>query len=449
MISAIIFSGCGKVDTSGETHNLQENKPQKLYIADLADAWDTILNNSTKAFIGGHPIDENFLSMIGAKYGDNVIEEIASYANYDTPDIWYEMTGKSIHVLWYDYCQNTGIQQYSFDNTFVLDKEINGDLVMDFTGDLSFADGVATTIYMDHQVNGITDCFSKKLLDEMQSADILMVNNEFSYTNRGTALKGKAYTFRGDPSRVELLDTLGVDVVSVANNHVFDYGEVGLLDTLDTLRAAGMPFTGAGVNLEEAQKPVYFIAGGKKIAICAGTQIERTLNFTQEATGISPGVLKCLHPEIFCEEIRQAKANSDYVIVIPHWGTEGNANYGEDQVVLAKKFVEAGADVIIGGHTHCLQAVEYMDDVPIFYSLGNYWFSITGTMPDDYDTGIAQIRIKEDGSIDSYFYPCRFSSGVTSLLNSEDSAYSNIIDSLNSLSETAQIDKMGHITKKQ
>ncbi|SEA56797.1 poly-gamma-glutamate synthesis protein (capsule biosynthesis protein) [Pseudobutyrivibrio sp. ACV-2] len=449
MISAIIFSGCGKVDTSGETHNLQENKPQKLYIADLADAWDTILNNSTKAFIGGHPIDETFLSMIGAKYGDNVIEEIASYANYDTPDIWYEMTGKSIHVLWYDYCQNTGIQQYSFDNTFVLDKEINGDLVMDFTGDLSFADGVATTVYMDHQVNGITDCFSKKLLEEMQSADILMVNNEFSYTNRGTALEGKAYTFRGDPSRVELLDTLGVDVVSVANNHVFDYGEVGLLDTLDTLRAAGMPFTGAGVNLEEAQKPVYFIAGGKKIAICAGTQIERTLNFTQEATGISPGVLKCLHPEIFCEEIRQAKANSDYVIVIPHWGTEGNANYGEDQVVLAKKFVEAGADVIIGGHTHCLQAVEYMDDVPIFYSLGNYWFSITGTMPDDYDTGIAQIRIKEDGSIDSYFYPCRFSSGVTSLLNSEDSAYSNIIDSLNSLSESAQIDKMGHITKKQ
>ena len=276
-----------------------------------------------------------------------------------------------------------------------------------------------------------------------------MVNNEFSYTNRGTALAGKAYTFRCDPSRVSLLETLGVDVVSVANNHVFDYGEIGFLDTLDTLRKADMPFTGAGVNLEEAQKPVYFIAGGKKIAICAGTQIERTLNFTQEATGVAPGVLKCLNPDIFCEEIRQAKANADYVIVFPHWGTEGNANYGEDQVVLARKFVEAGADVIIGGHTHCLQTIEYMDNVPIYYSLGNYWFSITGTMPSDYDTGIAQIRIKEDGNIDSYFYPCRFSSGVTSLLNSEDSAYSNIIDSLNSLSESAQIDKKGHITKKQ
>ena len=449
MISAIAFSGCGNVAVSGETNNLQENKPQRLEIADLTDAWDAILNNSTKEFIGGHPIDENFLSMVSAEYGEDVIQEIASFANFDTPDVWYNLTGKSIHVLWYDYCQETGIQQYCYDKTYVLDKKIDGDLVIDFTGDLSFSDGVATTVYMDHQINGITDCFSKNLLDEMQSADILMVNNEFSYTNRGTALAGKAYTFRCDPSRVSLLETLGVDVVSVANNHVFDYGEIGFLDTLDTLRKADMPFTGAGVNLEEAQKPVFFIAGGKKIAICAGTQIERTLNFTQEATGVAPGVLKCLNPDIFCEEIRQAKANADYVIVFPHWGTEGNANYGEDQVVLARKFVEAGADVIIGGHTHCLQTIEYMDNVPIYYSLGNYWFSITGTMPSDYDTGIAQIRIKEDGNIDSYFYPCRFSSGVTSLLNSEDSAYSNIIDSLNSLSESAQIDKTGHITKKQ
>lgn len=449
MISAIAFSGCGRVATSGETHNLQETQPQRLEIADLEDAWDTILNNSTKAFIGGHPIDENFLSMVSAEYGDDVIQEIASYANFDTPDVWYELTGKSIHVLWYDYCNEIGIQQYSYDNTYVLDKEIDGDLVMDFTGDISFADGVATTVYMDQQINGITDCFSEKLLEEMQSADILMINNEFCYTTRGTALEGKAYTFRGNPSRVSLLETIGADVVSVANNHVFDYGEVGLRDTLDTLKEAGMPYTGAGVNLEEAKKPVYFIAGGRKIAICAATQIERTLNFTQEATDTAPGVLKCLHPEIFCEEIRQAKANADYVIVFPHWGTEGNANYGEDQAALARSFVEAGADVIIGGHTHCLQTVEYMDNVPIFYSLGNYWFSITGEMPADYNTGIAQIRIKEDGNIDAYFYPCRFSSGVTSLLNPEDSAYSNIIDGLNSLSDSAQIDKTGHITKKQ
>ena len=451
IVASIIISlitGCGNSTTELDKVNLNKSEPQRIEIVDLTDAWDTILNNSTNAFIGGHPIDETFLGMVTADYGNDVIEEIASYANFETPEIWYQLTGKSIHVLWYEYCEMTGMQQYSYDKTYVLDKQTDGDIVIDFTGDVSFADGIATTDFMDHQMNGIYDCFSEDLLDEMQSADILMINNEFAYTDRGTALAGKAYTFRANPSRVALMSDLGADIVSVANNHVYDYDEIGLLDTLNTLSLAEMPYVGAGVNLEEAKKPAYFIIGGRKIAIVAATQIERTLNYTKEATGVEPGVMKCLHPEAFCETIREAKANADFVLVFPHWGTEGNANYGADQVALARAFVEAGADAIIGGHTHCLQTVEYMDDVPIFYSLGNYWFSTTGNMPATYDTGLAQIHITPEGEIESYFIPCQFDAGVTSELNSEDIAYSNIIDSLNGLSLTAHIDEAGHISKK-
>lgn len=443
-----LITGCGNSTTELDKVNLTKSEPKRIEIVDLTDAWDTILNNSTNAFIGGHPIDETFLGMVTADYGNDVIEEIASYANFETPEIWYQLTGKSIHVLWYEYCEMTGMQQYSYDKTYVLDKQTDGDIVIDFTGDVSFADGIATTDFMDHQMNGIYDCFSEDLLDEMQSADILMINNEFAYTDRGTALAGKAYTFRANPSRVALMSDLGADIVSVANNHVYDYDEIGLLDTLNTLSLAEMPYVGAGVNLEEAKKPAYFIVGGRKIAIVAATQIERTLNYTKEATGVEPGVMKCLHPEAFCETIREAKANADFVLVFPHWGTEGNANYGADQVALARAFVEAGADAIIGGHTHCLQTVEYMDDVPIFYSLGNYWFSTTGNMPATYDTGLAQIHITPAGEIESYFIPCQFDAGVTSELNSEDIAYSNIIDSLNGLSLTAHIDEAGHISKK-
>lgn len=450
IVFTLLLVGCGTKETYVETKTaLEERQPQKIQITDLSDAWDTILNNSTKEFIGGHPIDETFLSMVTSDYGEEVIQEIASYANFDTPEIWYQLTGKSIHVLWYEYCKGTGLENYSFDRIREIEAADDEDIVLDFSGDVSFANDVATTDFMDHQIDGIKDCFSDDLLNEMRSADIMMVNNEFTYTTRGAALAGKAYTFRGDPSRVSLLEELGIDIVSVANNHVYDYGETGLLDTLDTLRDANMPFVGAGVNIEEAKKPVYFIVGGRKIAICSATQIERTLSFTKEATGVEPGVLKCLHPEVFCQVIREAKANSDYVIVIPHWGTEGNLHYGADQTALARSFVEAGADVIIGGHTHCLQTVEYMDDVPIFYSLGNYWFSITGETPADYSTGLAQIKITKDGQIDAYFIPCKFASGVTSLLNKEDKAYSDIIDSLNSLSSSAQIDSQGHITKKQ
>lgn len=443
-----LLTGCGLKSQEIEKVNMEAEAPQLIEITDLSDAWDVIMNNATNEFIGGHPIDESFLGMVTAQYGEDVIEQIASYANFTTPEIWYQLTGKSIHVLWYDYCQMTGIGLYAYDKTYEINSLEGSDIVLDFTGDLSLADGIATTTYMDQQMNGVEDCFSEDLLYEMKSADILMINNEFAFTNRGQALAGKAYTFRGNPGRVSLLDELGVDIVSLANNHVYDYDQTGLLDTLDTLNQANVPYVGAGVNLEEARKPVYFIVGGRKIAIVAATQIERTLNYTKEATVDSPGVMKCLHPEAFCETIAEAKKNADYVIVFSHWGTEGNTYYGNDQVALARAFVEAGADVIIGGHTHCLQTVEYMDDVPVFYSLGNYWFSTTATMPSDYNTGIAQVRISPEGDLTTSFIPCVFSAGVTSMLSEDDKAYSDIINTLNNQSNTAVIDEEGHITKK-
>ncbi len=426
-----------------------EKTPELLSIENLSDAYSAILEKSTSEFIGGHPVDEGFLSYVTGLYGTSLIEEIASYACFDTPEIWYQFTGKSIHVLWYDYCQVTGMESFSFENTYVYDCNDPADICLAFSGDYSVADNIATTIYMEENTEGITDCFSSDLLDKMQSADIFMVNNEFAYTSRGTPLRGKAYTFRSDPARVSTLGELGVDIVSLANNHVYDYDEVGLLDTLDTLDGVGMPYVGAGYDLDEAMKPVYYIIGGRKIAIVAATQIERSYTYTKAATEDSPGVLKCLDSELFCQEISQAKDNADYVIAICHWGTEGNIRYGADQTALAESFVEAGADAIIGGHTHCLQTVEYIDDVPVFYSLGNYFFATTSQMPQAYDTGLAEIRIAVDGSLQAYFYPCRFDAGVTSLLSDSDQDKGHIINQLNSLSQTVTIKSDGHILKKK
>ncbi len=121
---------------------------------------------------------------------------------------------------------------------------------MDFTGDINLSEGWSTTVFMDRQPNGIYDCLSSDLMLELQSADILLINNEFTYSNRGTPLAGKAYTFQAAPSRVEVLQQLGADIVSLANNHVYDYGEEALLDTMDTLEQAQIPYVGAGRNLE-------------------------------------------------------------------------------------------------------------------------------------------------------------------------------------------------------
>lgn len=142
---------------------------------------------------------------------------------------------------------------------------------------------------------------------ELQGADILMVNNEYAYSDRGYPLPGKTYTFRAMPTRVQVLQQIGTDVVSLANNHVYDYGEDALLDTLETLENVGIPYVGAGRNLKEAEKIVYFIANGRKIAIVAATQIERFESFTKEAEENTPGVLKTLEPDKFVRVIREAK----------------------------------------------------------------------------------------------------------------------------------------------
>ncbi len=371
--------------------------------ADLEDAYDIILESCTKEFIGYHLPDHTFLAWIAAEYGDDCIQKIAEAIEEDRQDLnlWYELTGNSIHVLWLMYCEQTGIQTYQLENVIWQVCASSKETTFAFSGDVNFAEGYVTTRHMDACANGIYDCFSEDLLQLMVDTDVMVINNEFTYSKRGAPLKGKAYTFRADPSRVELLNAFGTDIVNLANNHVYDFGPDALLDTIDTLDEAGIPHVGAGSNIEEASKPVYFICNGRKIAIVAATQIERSLNYTKEATETTPGVLKTLVADKFVKVIQEAKKNSDIVIAVVHWGTEGDSNYGRDQYNLAKEFVDAGADAIIGGHTHCLQGFDMIEGVPVIYSLGNFWFS-SSTL----DTGLAKVTIDEKGEVTLGFIPC-------------------------------------------
>ncbi len=430
---------------SEDTEEIQDDMQQQLKkympIQDLGDAYEVILNFCKKDFIGGHPLDEAFLNWIYGQYGEEVVKQLAEeVAGTQNTEKWYELTGNTIQVLWLKYCQSTGLQQYELENVYWQTCAAEDKTVLNFTGDINFDENWVTTKHMDNQPNGIYDCFSADLLDEMNRADIMMVNNEFTYSNRGMAQVGKDYTFRAKPERVALLETFGTDIVSLANNHVWDFGEEALLDTLDTLTEADMPYVGAGKNLDEAKKIVYFVANGRKIAIVAATQIERSLNYTKEATDSMAGVLKTLNPDKFVGVIETAKANSDIVIVFCHWGTEGDSNYGQDQKNLAKAFVEAGADVIIGGHTHCLQGVSYVDGVPVIYSLGNFWFS-QSTL----DTGMSQVIINKDGGIDFRFIPCLQKNLKTTLVTAPEEK-ARVLNYMRSISDGVQIDEDGYIT---
>lgn len=403
-----------QTDVQGETDRMQRaEEPTRM--TDLTDAFSVILQGVTKEFIAGYVIDESFLMWLDARYGDDVISEIAGCvaAGRTDPDIWYEKTGNSIHVLWLMYCRDSGFQKYRLENVYWQPAADPARIVLGFAGDFNFADGWCTTEYMNEQPGGLKDCFSEELLDEMRGVDVMLLNNEFTYAeeNAVTPLQGKAYTFRADPVTAELLDVFGTDAVTLANNHVYDYGEAGLLDTMRYLDEAGIPYLGAGKNLDEASKILYYAVGGRKIAIVSATQIERATKYTKEATQTEAGVLKTLNPEHFLQIIREADASSDYVIAVVHWGTEGSLTPEHSQQLLAQQYANAGADAIIGGHPHRLQGVTYVDDVPVAYSLGNFWFS-NGTLY----TTLAEVIITEDGELQLRFVPCEQRNLVTGML---------------------------------
>lgn len=443
----VLMGGCAGTKDTAAKESVKPKVTADKQIDSVDNAVDVILDSATARFIGYHPVDENFLFRISNEYGGKLLCDVASYSDFEDPEIWYATYGKSIHVLWWEYCRATGIADEDAKLVHTAKCAKESETVLDFCGDLTLAAQMATTDYMESKPHGLIDCFSTELLAEMRGADLFVVNNEFVYSKRGEPTPRKTYTFRADPSYVKYLDAIGADLVTLANNHVFDYGSVGLLDTLDTVDSAGIFRIGAGRNLQEAMLPIYFVANGRKIAIVNATQIERSFPFTQEATPTEPGVFKTLDSSLFCSVIKRAKRNADYCIVCVHWGTEYMSHYGSDQYELATDFVKSGADVIVGGHTHCLQGIEYVENVPVYYSLGNYFFSLDGKMPEMYSTGLARIRIRSDGAVNFEFVPCRFTDGNVKLLSAQNQARA-LFDYIESISETTAISDDGTISRR-
>ena len=321
------------------------------------------------------------------------------------------------------------------------ETEKEGTITFGFAGDILFDDEYAMMASLLRRGGSIENAISEPLLARMQEVDIMMLNNEFSYTDRGTPTEDKTYTFRADPPTVSYLDDMGVDIVSLANNHVYDFGETGLFDTLSTLENAGMPYVGAGRNIEEASAPVYFISGDIKVAVVSATQIERLDNPDTKGAGEnSAGVFRCWNPDKLYEVVAMAKENSDFVIVYIHWGTENVTEPDWAQLTQAEGIARAGADLIIGDHPHCLQGVQYYGDVPVFYSLGNFWFN-SKTL----DTGMVRAEISGNGIESLQFVPAVQSDCRTDLAYGADRE--RILADLNSISYGVTIDADGFISK--
>ena len=308
-----------------------------------------------------------------------------------------------------------------------------------FAGDILMDDHYAVMSTYHNRGNDINQAFDKGLLEQMRNADIFMINNEFTFTSRGTPTVNKKFTFRANPGNVSMYEEMGVDIVSVANNHIYDYGEISLLDTLDTLEQAEIPYVGAGRNLQEAMTPVYYIANGMKIAFVSATQIERnSVPDTKEATQDSAGVLRCMNPDNLLLVIEEAKKNSDYVILYIHWGTESQEAIDWLQEQQAPIYAQAGVDLIIGDHPHCLQKMDSVEGVPVIYSLGNFWFNSRTQ-----NSCVVKVTLRA-GEIESFqFIPCRQSDCRTALLTGQEKT--EVLDYMRTISPNVTIDEEGYV----
>lgn len=326
------------------------------------------------------------------------------------------------------------------ENAWLIDCADHERVTFAFAGDILLDDEYAMMYRYRTRGSDINDTFSADLLERMRSVDVFMLNNEFPFSTRGTPTEGKQFTFRANPANIEIYEQLGVDIVSLANNHAYDYGEEALLDTFDTLENAGIPYVGAGRNIDEARKPVYLIANGIKIGIVSATQIERNANpDTKEATAQSAGVLRCMDPTALLEVIAEAKANSDFVILYIHWGTESTDQTDWLQDQQAPIYAEAGVDLIIGDHSHCLQKLDVVSGVPVVYSLGNYWFNSKTQ-----NTCLVEVAINKEGIEYFQFIPCKQEDCRTRQL--EGTEKEGVLNYMRGLSPNVSIDDEGYVT---
>lgn len=293
--------------------------------------------------------------------------------------------------------------------------EPDKDYTISIVGDISLADNWEVMPWYDRRGKGVNGILSDEVLKIMRESDFMVANSEFTVSNRGVKTPGKYYTFRAKPERLSIYGDMGVDLVTLANNHVYDFGPTAFNDMLESFEAIKMPYVGAGRNLTDAKKPYYLtLPNGYRVAFVNATRAEKWGIDTPGATATTGGVLLCYNTAEFIDTIKTAKANADYVIAIIHWGTEESHRLEQVQKTTAKDYLNAGADIIVGGHAHTLQGIDYNGGKPIVYNLGDFIFN-----DETEDTGILQIKFLAEGGVKFYFLPGQQKSVFTSLLSGD------------------------------
>lgn len=314
-----------------------------------------------------------------------------------------------------DAANNPSTDDISNETTTHQEETYKPETTIAFTGDILLADN----LYANYTAKGVLGFLSESVYQKLIDADLTFINEEFPFSNRGTPEPNKEYTYCVPPERVQIFKDLDIDVVSITNNHILDYGQDALVDTFEVLDNAGLDYVGAGPTLDRAKQLITKEVNGKTIGFLAASRVvpseswyARNATDTHEAR---PGVFTTYDDSALCEEITKAKQICDFVVVYAHWGIERQETAAEYQRTMARHFVDAGADLIVGSHPHVMQGVEFYKDTPIVYSLGNFLFSNYYSR-----TTVLTCTIDKDNNCKIEFLPCGSQTYYTKELNTDE-----------------------------
>lgn len=234
------------------------------------------------------------------------------------------------------------------------------------------------------------------------SDDLTVVNLETPVTDSNTIAADKTYAFKSSPEALPHMAQAGIDAVNLANNHILDQGITGLTDTITQLDQSGIAYVGAGKDSARAYQPVYFDRKGIKIALLGFSRVipETSWNAGKNQAGVATAY----DATAAQAAIREAKSKADLVVVVAHWGVERSDTLADHQSDLAHTFVDAGADLVIGGHPHVLQGLEKYKGKWIAYSTGNFIFT-RSLVEKTWDTGVFQAKCTVNGDCSMQVIP--------------------------------------------
>ena len=308
----------------------------------------------------------------------------------------------------------------------VFDSSINPDNVnITFTGDVMMGRGV------DKHIKENRNVFAG-IINLTKSSDLTVINLESPLTDSNDGIN-KEILLKTNPSYTNIIKEAGIDLATLANNHIVDYGTTGLFDTMNNLKNNGIDYVGAGANIVDSNKPVYYTIKDKKIAVISASEFDgpNCPAATQNTAGFTP-----LTSNYLKQAIDEAKIqNADYIICNFHFGQEYVNTASEFQKKMAYEAIDQGAYAVIGNHPHVTQSIENYKGKLICYSLGNTVFD--QVLPGTKESIIVVLNINNN-TPSLEIYPMKIVGTYPQLMNTEESK--NYLDKVQSYSTNVTIE---------